>query len=207
MLRCLSYVSISDHSPIYAFRKHSVGTLTRNHSTINYRKFKNFDSIKFRNDINKLHMQSAEEMLAWMFAYDRPSYSRFQTYYMVSMQKLPETLPSIHEQFEAGNVSVRRQPGKFNKIPSDQAIEQTINRDQKCPGGIIGFSTSEGTVQRRSLTSHVAAKSQSQLEEFFGMTDDKCVTKDLAQNRISFDEECTIQAKQQTHTLVLWFGV
>jgi hypothetical protein len=53
------------------------------------------------------------------------------------------------------------------------------------------FSTSEGTVQRWSLTSHVAAKSQSQLEEFLGMTDHKCVTKDLAQKRISFDEECT----------------
>ena len=48
----VSHVSISDHSLTYAFRKLSVGTPTRIHSTINYRKFKNFDPIKFRNDVS-----------------------------------------------------------------------------------------------------------------------------------------------------------
>ena len=33
----------------------------------------------------KLHLQSTEEILAWMFAYDRPNYARFLTYYMASM--------------------------------------------------------------------------------------------------------------------------
>ena len=139
----------------------------------------------------KLHLQSTENMLPWMFAYDRPNYARFLTYYMVNMQKLPETHPSIHQQFQAGHFSVRRQQGKFNKIPSDQAIEQTINREQKCAGGIIGYSTSDGTVQRWTLTSHIAAKSQSRLEEFLGMSENKCITKDLAEKRILHDEECT----------------
>ena len=35
--------------------------------------------------------------------------------------------------------------------PADQVIEQTVNRDQKGPGGIIGFSTTEGTVQRMDI--------------------------------------------------------
>ena len=48
----VSHVSISDHGFIYAFCKLSVGTPTRIHWTISYRKFKNFDSIKFRNDIS-----------------------------------------------------------------------------------------------------------------------------------------------------------
>lgn len=110
------------------------------------------------------------------------------------MKKLPETHPCIHQQFEAGHFSVRRQQGKFNKIPSDQAIEQTINRQQKCAGGIIGFSTSEGTVQRWALISHAAAKCQSHVEEFLGMSDDRCVTKDLAAERILYDEECVIRS-------------
>ena len=79
-----------------------------------------------------LHMQAMEKMLPWMFAYDCPNYARFLTYYWVFMQKLPETHPAIHEEFMAGNFSVCRQHGTFNKILSDQAIEQTINRDQKC---------------------------------------------------------------------------
>ena len=33
-------------------------------------------------------------------------------------------------------------------------IEQTINRDQKGLGGIIGISTSTGSVQRWVLSSH-----------------------------------------------------
>ena len=109
------------------------------------------------------------------------------------MQKLPETHPQIHQQFEAGHFSVRRKGGRFNKIPSDQVIEQTINREQKCAGRIIGFSTSEGTVQPWSLTSHVAAKCQSRLEESLGMDSDKSVTKDLAEKRIFHDENCSLR--------------
>lgn len=48
----VSHVGISDHSLIYAFRKLSVGTSGKGHFTINYRKFKNFDPIRFRNDIS-----------------------------------------------------------------------------------------------------------------------------------------------------------
>ena len=44
----------------------------------------------------KLHLQSTENMLPWMFAYDRPNYARFLTYYLVNMQKFPEAHPSIH---------------------------------------------------------------------------------------------------------------
>ena len=47
----VSHISISDHSLIYAFRKLSTGLFTKGHSTVTYRKFKNFDSESFRNDI------------------------------------------------------------------------------------------------------------------------------------------------------------
>ena len=47
----VSHISISDHSLIYAFRKLSTGLFTKGHSTVTYRKFKNFDSASFRNDI------------------------------------------------------------------------------------------------------------------------------------------------------------
>ena len=31
-------------------------------------------------------------------------------------------------------------------LPSDQVIEQTINKDHKGPGGIIGISTSQAAM-------------------------------------------------------------
>ncbi len=47
----VSHVGISDHSLIYAFRKLSTGLHNKGHSTVNYRKFKNFNSESFRSDI------------------------------------------------------------------------------------------------------------------------------------------------------------
>ena len=42
-------------------------------------------------------------------------------------------------------------------LPPDQVIEQTINK-QKGPGGIIGYTTSTGSIQRWVFSSHVIAK-------------------------------------------------
>jgi hypothetical protein len=47
----LSHVGISDHSLVYAFRKLSTGLSNRCYTTVTYRKFKNFESACFRNDI------------------------------------------------------------------------------------------------------------------------------------------------------------
>ena len=47
-----SHISISDHNLIYVFRKLAVGLSINNHSTVTYRKFKNFNSASFRNDIS-----------------------------------------------------------------------------------------------------------------------------------------------------------
>ena len=43
------------------------------------------------------------------------------------------------KEFQKGNFSVRRVPGKFNHLPPDQFIKQTVNQNQKAPGGIIKF--------------------------------------------------------------------
>ena len=81
-----------------------------------------------------LHLEATSAMLPWMFAYDHQNYFRFLTYYWSQMTKLPTTHPNIFNEFFLGNVSVRRTPGKFNKVSSDQCIEQTINRQQNGQG-------------------------------------------------------------------------
>ncbi len=47
----------------------------------------------------QLHMDSTQRMLPWMFAYDRPNYSRFLSFYWTEMQNLPSKHPSIYEEF------------------------------------------------------------------------------------------------------------
>ena len=47
----VSHISINDHSLVCAFRKLSIEFLSRGHDTVTYRKLKNFNSDRFRNDI------------------------------------------------------------------------------------------------------------------------------------------------------------
>ena len=44
-------VSISDHSLVFAYRKLSIGAVSKRHNTISYRSFKNFNRDHFRNEI------------------------------------------------------------------------------------------------------------------------------------------------------------
>ena len=91
-------------------------------------------------------------MLPWMHTYGRQNYSRHLTYNLCTQQNLEKTHPNIYKEFLTGNFSMQRKLGSFNKVPSDQLIEQTINKDQKGLGGIVGFSTLESTVQRWILS-------------------------------------------------------
>lgn len=86
----------------------------------------------------RLHLQSFRQMLPWFFAYDHPNYARYGAYYWVTMQQLPNTHPSAHAALLAGDFSVARSASTFARVPVDQTIEQTLNRDSKTKGGVIG---------------------------------------------------------------------
>ena len=49
----VSHVGISDHSLIYVYRKLSPAFPSKEHSTISYRNFKNFNRESFHNDIDQ----------------------------------------------------------------------------------------------------------------------------------------------------------
>ena len=96
--------------------------------------------------------------------------------------------------YREGNFAVKRSSGKFNSVPTDQCIEQTINRQQKCRGGITGFSASVSTVQRWVLTSHVASKCFTNLETYLGITTSPNVPKDFGKSRADFNNTCVTKA-------------
>ena len=47
----------------------------------------------------ELHLEATQRMLPWFFAYDRPNYSRFLTFYWAEMKSLPTTHPAVHQEF------------------------------------------------------------------------------------------------------------
>ena len=73
-------------------------------------------------------------------------------------------------------------------LPPDQVIEQTINKDQKGPGGIIGISTSQGTMQRWVMSSHITATLIADLRKSLNLGIGDSTAKDLSSKRIRFDE-------------------
>ena len=57
------------------------------------------------------------------------------------MRRVSNTHPLVHNQITQGMFGVQlSNSNPFAKIPEDQAIEETINKRSKIPGGIVGKS-------------------------------------------------------------------
>ena len=51
-----------------------------------------------------------------------------------------------------GGFVVKRSERTFNCVPTDQALEQSINRKAKSQGGVIGYTLRKGALVRWLLT-------------------------------------------------------
>ena len=96
--------------------------------------------------------------------------------------------------FRNGNFSVRRTKSFFNKVASDQCIEQSVNREQKCRGGISGFSKSEGAVQRWTLTNHRVAQCVAIFRNNLRCSKTNRKPKELGKSRIEFSKKSADRA-------------
>ena len=138
-----------------------------------------------------LHQKAYVLMFLWFYAYYRQSHAQHFAYCWASRQQLPNTHHRLYTEFKQRKLSARRSAGRFNKLPTDQVIEQTINKDQKGSGGIIVYSTSKGTAQRWIITCHVAARLLGDMENSLGITASVSLTKDPGKSRKEFDEKNT----------------
>ena len=60
---------------------------------------------------------------------------------------------------DRGGFVVRRSASRiFNGVPTDQALEQTINREAKSQGGAIGFTLRKGALLRWLMTRHITGE-------------------------------------------------
>ena len=113
---------------------------------------------------------------------------------MILLCSINDNAPKIYEPFKIddyycffgkGNFAVKRQEGRFNCVGSDQTIEQTTNKHKKSHGGIMGYSTTPGTVQRWVLTSHITAHCELELEEGV-LANPHSETKDISKSWMNF---------------------
>ena len=105
-----------------------------------------------------MHLQCTKNIIPWLLAYDWIHYSRYLSVYLCEMLCLVQSHPAAHQQMIRGEFAVQRSASaSFSQVPVDQALEQTITRDMKTSGGIIGFSLRPGAVERWMLTAHLRA--------------------------------------------------
>ena len=137
----------------------------------------------------KLHLTAIQSLVAWCFSYDNLNYARYLSIYFAQMSRLELEHPDVFKEFVRGSFSVQlSDTNTFSRIPVDQTIEETINKDTKTPGGIKGFSVNYGAVKRHYLTADTRSSCLNQLRLLSKMSTACISHPDLTRSRISKDE-------------------
>ncbi|KAJ8043970.1 hypothetical protein HOLleu_11300 [Holothuria leucospilota] len=139
-----------------------------------------------------LHLSIIAAMTPHFYAFDIPNYSKWLPVYLSDMNNLPQSHPIAHQELIYGDYSVNRSGNPISNVSSDMALEESINRDSKTKGGIVGISKESGALKGWFLTSHQREAITTTLKYMCDMQDNDCVSqhKEAASTRIKKDEEC-----------------
>ena len=115
---------------------------------------------------------------------------RYLPVYWTQMQNLEHTHPEAYKLLNNGQFAVQRTSKHgFSKVATDQTIEQTLNRNTKTKGGIIGFSLKRGAVQRWLMTAHKRASIVDVCRMMAGLTSETSeLHKEATSPRMAKDE-------------------
>ena len=150
----------------------------------------------------EMHLASIRSMLPWIFAYDRVNYSRYLPVYWMEMHDLGHTHPLIYQQFMEGEFVVQRSEKPFAQMPCDQTIEQTANRDSKTKGGMTGFTTSKGTVNRWIWSHHARGAITRECEDMASKSDRSDTRTDLLESRKKCDRLAVLRIVETTNAML-----
>ena len=80
-------------------------------------------------------------------------YSRYVPVYLHEMREFEKTHPFAHEHLRVGEFAIQLQERyRFFATAADQVIEQTVNRDNKSAGGIVGITTRPNAVAKSIIS-------------------------------------------------------
>ena len=96
---------------------------------------------------------NALKITPWLLAYDRVNYFRYVPVYLHEMREFEKAHPFAHEHLRAGEFAIQQQDRYgFFATTADQVIEQTVNRDSKSAGGIVGITTQPNAVAKSTIS-------------------------------------------------------
>ncbi|XP_046845101.1 uncharacterized protein LOC124438948 [Xenia sp. Carnegie-2017] len=136
-----------------------------------------------------LHLASFRCMLPWFFICDRINYARYGTAYWLEMTALENTHPEIVPDLSTTFAVQRQDCHGFSAVSCDQMIEQTVNRDSKTKGGIIGFSLNRSAVHRWLLAQSERAAIANKCKSMDGSNITPRSRKDLDRTKCALNEK------------------
>ena len=98
-----------------------------------------------------LHLACVREMMPLFFAASHCNYARYGLYYIRTMAAMPE---DVRQHFVNGEHTMHHNPGLFNGIWSDMAIETTFMRYGHGQSGIIGITLRPETLKTWAYSLH-----------------------------------------------------
>lgn len=136
-----------------------------------------------------LHLAAIRNIIPWVFAYDKYNYSKYLSVYYCQMTRLDDTHPEVHRHMLQGGFSVQLgSSNTFGRVPVDQTIEETANKDTQTPGGTKGFSLKPGAVTRYYVTAEYRSTCLKNLRTMIGCSSGGSNHADLAPSRMRKDE-------------------
>ena len=141
-----------------------------------------------------LHLAMVKAMLPWTFAYDKQNYARYLSVYYTQMTRLELDHPETYDHLKNGGFSVQiGSSNPFGRIPVDQTIEETANKDTQTSGGTKGFSLNACAVSRYYMTAEYRNVCLRNLRQMVEVHTSGVVHADLEPSRI-LREEKDVQA-------------
>ena len=135
-----------------------------------------FNFLESERDSNwKCHIECFKAMLPYDRIFDHNKYFKWGLVYLVDMLRLPNHAPDVYREFLDGNHMASR----FNTVSTDMALEQTLNRESKVKGGIIGITHDNTSVEKWTMTSHLRSAVVENLKLLSGVSQDNGIHKEL----------------------------
>ena len=107
----------------------------------------------------ELHLNPVLEALPFFFVANRHNYAKYVPIYVSQMRQLKNSQPIMYEHLCNGGFVVRKTANrKANAVATDMALEQSINKDAKGKGGIVGFTLKKEALLRWLLTRHLTGE-------------------------------------------------
>ena len=93
-----------------------------------------------------MHHTTVLEVIPYIFLAGRSNYARYTPAYLAEMRHLEVSAPRMFQHMSEDGFVVKRSERTFNCVPTDQALEQSINREAKSQSGVIGYTLRKGAL-------------------------------------------------------------